>query len=471
MKYTKIICTLGPASQTKTKLSRMLSAGMDIARLNFSHGTLAHHRLLIRNVRAAAAKLGKSIAIIQDLQGPRVRLGVLPKAGVLVEAGQEVILAYNKKFHPKILHILPIDSPFYRDVRPGHRIFLQDGLIQMEVTHVRNTLCYAHVKKGGTLFSHKGLNAPDTFFSFPSFTSKDKKDLLFGLRQQLEFVALSFVQRSKDVDVVRRFCKLHGRRSRPHIIVKIERPQAVEYFDEILDVCDAVMIARGDLGIEIPLQDVPIVQKDLITRALRVGKPTIIATHMLESMIEKPRPTRAEVSDIASAVVDHADAVMLSGETANGKYPVESVRMMHDVIIRTEASRYNDLPLDFFTDQAKNLGDVNFRSQLDSVLQKLSSQKPRALFVFTPDGQLARMIARYRPEIPLYAVTHSRDVYHTLFLSWATIPILAPNQVFTRQRSFVLRMVKQRKLLHKGSNVTFIFLNIEGNLAFEMLQV
>jgi len=338
MKRTKIVCTIGPASDRKAILKRMINSGMNVARLNFSHNVLSYHAKLIKTLRALAKETKNPIAIIQDLQGPRIRLGDLPAKGLVVKKGQEVVLTTSKSHQNKI----PVTyEKMHLDIEPKDRILIADGLMELVAEKIagRDILC--RVVIGGTLFSHKGINLPDTNVSVPSLTDKDKTDLLFGVKQNVDFVAMSFVRTAKDVYdlkyLIQKYAKKLKLKTAPiRVVVKIERKEAIENIDEIIEATDAVMVARGDLGIELPAEDVPLMQKMIIDKCLQAAKPVIVATQMLDSMIHSPRPTRAEVSDVANAVIDHTDAVMLSGETASGDFPVETVDTMRKIIEKAE---------------------------------------------------------------------------------------------------------------------------------------
>lgn len=348
MKLTKIVCTIGPASESKEILRKLMKAGMNVARLNFSHGTYANHAKLIRNIRSVAKELDQPIAILQDLQGPRIRIGEVADAGVQIKKGEEIILLPQAEY--KAAHaptMLPNHyPPLSEEVKKGQHILIADGTMDLKVLKIKGKQIYCEVVVGGLVKSHKGINVPGATLSAPSMTKKDREDLAFGVSQHVDYVALSFVRTGKDIKTLR---SLLTRLSREHvaalhigIIPKIERWEAVKNFDEILKLSDGVMVARGDLGLEIPAEKVPIVQKELIKKCIDAHKPVIVATQMLESMTTNNRPTRAEVSDVANAIIDHTDAIMLSGESAAGKYPVQAVTMMARIAHETEKSHFDD---------------------------------------------------------------------------------------------------------------------------------
>ncbi len=333
MKRTKIVATIGPASEKKSVLSKLIKNGMDIARLNFSHGSYENHAMLMRNIRAVAKQQHKKVTILQDLQGPKIRVAELSKP-LTVKKNQTV--AIGKDFD--------LDFDVSTTVKKGERILIEDGLIELKVIKVSKGLIVCKIVTGGVIQSHKGVNLPDSKITFPVITDKDVSDLQFGLKHGVNYVALSFVRDAKDLIALKKLIKkyLPARKKAPLVVTKIERPEAVKNFSKILKQSDMIMVARGDLGVEMPDWDVPIIQKDIIAKCRKAKKPVIVATQMLDSMIRNPRPTRAEVSDVANAVIDRADAVMLSGETATGKYPVEAVIEMRRIIEDTEASPYDD---------------------------------------------------------------------------------------------------------------------------------
>ncbi len=347
MKRTKIVCTIGPASDSLATLSAMIKSGMNVARLNFSHGTHAGHAKLVRTVRAAAKKAGETVAILGDLQGPKIRIGVVPDAGVVLKNGETVTLPVTY-------------AALHKDVKQGDRVMIDDGIIEVSYVSGKSGFMTAKVVNGGTVTSHKGMNFPDSTLRVSSLTAKDKEDIIFGVQQGVDWMALSFVTCAKDVRTLRSLIARAEKAERsekaykpsqpskplqhsPRIIVKIEKHEAIDNFDEILAATDAVMVARGDLGVETPAEDVPLRQKEIVEKCRLAGKPVVVATQMLDSMMRNPRPTRAEVSDVANAVCDHADAVMLSGESASGKYPKQAVAMMARIIAETEASKFDDV--------------------------------------------------------------------------------------------------------------------------------
>lgn len=457
MKRTKIVCTIGPSSDSEKVLTQMIKAGMNVARLNFSHGTYAEHKKLINLVRKISQKLDQPVTILQDLQGPRIRLGILPEEGVELKNRQLVVLTTAK--HDKLPKIPVTYNKLHLDVKKGQTLLLVDGIIELKVVKVRGHDIYCRVINGGMIFSHKGINLPQTKLSIPTITAKDKRDLDFGIKNQVDMVALSFVRSEKDVidlkKMIRRLEKKYqGKKALPtQVIVKLEKPEAVKVIDKIIKETDSVMVARGDLGIEMPASQVPLVQKKVINKCLQVGKPVIVATQMLDSMITNPRPTRAEVSDVANAVIDHTDAVMLSGETAAGKYPVESVKMMAQICQKTEKSKYDDLAIrKIFKHKLKVSEAISSSAQL---LAK--DLKAQAILVTSLSGQTARYISSYRPELPIFVATNSDKVRRQLNLSWGIIPfVLSKCKTIEELTDKSLAYLKNHKLSKKGDKIIII---------------
>ncbi|MBI2051026.1 MAG: pyruvate kinase [Parcubacteria group bacterium] len=451
MKRTKIICTIGPATEKAATLEKLVKAGMNCARLNFSHGTYEHHSLLIKNVRAVAKKLNEPIAIIQDLQGPRLRLGELPKDGIAVKRGDRVALVYGKqaKLNPARagMVVLPVQEPLGTMVKEGEAILIKDGLVAMAAVEVHGSMVIAKVEQGDVLTSNRGINLPESNLPDIVITEKDKKDIQFGLKQKVDWLALSFVRNARDIKRLRALLPQKGE-YQPRIIAKIERAEAVENFDEILAEADAIMIARGDLGIELPARQIPLLQKKFIELSRRASKPVIVATQMLESMTTNARPTRAEVSDVANAVIDHADCLMLSSETSTGKYPVEACKMMADIITETEESPYDDLP----PQEAK-------RFTVPSVIAHTADDVTehdhiRAIIVMSASGHSARLVASERPEVPIVALTQNELVVRQLALSWGISPYLMKryDNLDTLINASVA-LVKRELNVKKGENI------------------
>jgi len=417
---TKIICTLGPASHRTGQIAGLIRAGMDVARLNLSHGTQQDHRSLIANIRAAASDVGQEIAILLDLQGPRIRVGTLPRP-ILLKNGETVsIVAGTGVGEEGAIPTTYEQLPY--DVREGDRILLDDGSIALRVSAVAPPEVRCEIVTGGTLSSNKGMNLPGVSVNVPSLTGKDRDDLSFGIGEGVDYVALSFVRSAADIRELRNAIieRIEPGRYLP-IIAKIEKPEGVEHCDEIIAESDGVMIARGDLGVELSPEDVPIIQKKIVRKCNNAGKPVVIATQMLESMIRNSRPTRAEASDVANAVLDGGDALMLSGETSIGEHPLEAVKMMERIIKRVEKE---DRPEQRFLE--RKLGEVeNRRDALGRAACVLAEQMGAAAIVaITHSGNNARIVSRYRPQAPILAVTDRARVVRRLKLIWGVRSIL-----------------------------------------------
>jgi len=395
----------------------LLRLGMDVARLNFSHGSHEDHARNIERLRRAAEKESRTVCILQDLQGPKIRTGRLERhEPVLLESGSTVIIT------PRDIAGTPtrISTTFpdlAREVAPGARILLRDGLIELRVRTVRGKDVICDVINGGTLGEHQGINLPGTALSIPAMTGKDRKDLEFGLKHGVDAIALSFVRSAADVNMVKQI--IIGRHRDTPLIAKLEKPQAIDHLEEILEAADGVMVARGDLGVEMAPEKVPVIQKHVIRRAAHWRRPVITATQMLESMIENPRPTRAEASDVANAIFDGSDAVMLSGETASGRYPREAVAMMSRIVIEAESNLG-----DFSQPRRRDRHGLSVAETICESIAHAAEDLPMgAIAVFTETGNTARMISKYRPQAPIYAFTHNSAVAQRTNLYWGVHPM------------------------------------------------
>jgi len=417
---TKIVCTIGPASSKPEVIARLIDAGMDVARLNFSHGTWEEHAEAIRTVKQLSGQKGRPVAILQDLQGPKVRLGAFRGGSATVHPGDQFTLTTREVEGTEKIASVGYDR-LATEVKAGDQVFIDDGLIHLEVLRTDGVHVVCRVLQGGLLTNHKGLNIPGVAISVPAVTEKDLTDLEFGVEQGVDYVALSFVRTSKDISRVKELLK--RRKVEIPIIAKLERPKAVRNLDGILEVADGVMIARGDLGVEMPLEEVPLLQKQIIRKANLHGVIVITATQMLDSMIEHPRPTRAEVSDVANAIFDGTDAVMLSGETASGAYPVEAVRVMAQVAMEAERGLPPGAPFPHEPGSAQTFPDAISEAACRAAVET----KARAIVAFTQTGSTARLISRFRPATPVIAFTPNERVRHRLCLYWGVIPkIMAP---------------------------------------------
>ncbi len=418
---TKIVCTLGPATNTVDRIAGLIEAGMDVARLNLSHGSHEEHLEVIRNVRKAAEQVHQEIGIILDLQGPKIRIGKIAAGSVRLTAGKEFVIT-TENVEGNEERVSTTYGNLTGDVKVGDSVLLDDGRIVLRVTEVVPPDVRCEVITGGELSSSKGINLPGVEVSVPSLTEKDLDDLVFGINNEVDFVALSFVRSAADIAELRKAIveRIPGGRYLP-VIAKIEKPEGVKNIDAIIANADGIMIARGDLGVELSPEDVPVLQKRIIRKCNEAGKPVVIATQMLESMIHSPTPTRAEASDVANAVFDGGDAVMLSGETSVGEYPLEAVRIMDRIVRRVEGEvergeRILDRPL----------GQVESRREaLGRAACVLAEQMGAAAIVtITHSGNNARIVSRYRPYIPIIAVTDRVKVVRRLKLVWGIRSLL-----------------------------------------------
>jgi pyruvate kinase len=421
----KIVATIGPASEEDAIIEKLLQTGMDVARLNFSHGTHEMHAARISQLREISARLDHPLALLQDLQGPKIRVGVLPVTISLVP-GSIVLLYPEGGSQPQTTNgqvLIPVDFPqLFNSVKPGNLILLDDGRLALSVLKVLEKQVVAEVKTGGALSSNKGINLPGIVLDIPAFTEKDADDLEFGLSLGIDYVAISFVRRAEDLQKVKQRIACQSPGECPLLIAKLERPEALENLEAILEVVDGVMVARGDLGVEMAPEDVPGAQKRIIQAANRRGKLVITATQMLESMIHNPLPTRAEASDVANAVFDGTDAVMLSAETAVGDYPVEAVTLMDRIVRQAEAG---------FESWGHNQ-DIETNDHDDAVAvtraarELAHDQDVAAVAVFTRLGRSALLMAKSRPRVPILAFTSEVRTYRRLALAWGVEPRIVP---------------------------------------------
>ncbi len=405
------MCTLGPAVSTLEKIVELINAGMDAVRLNFSHGDYEEHLKFIKLVNEASKITGKFVPIIQDLQGPKIRVGKLKTEPIELKTGTFVFLTTEQIDGDD--QIIPVQYEYLTDdVKPGDTILLDDGMIELKVIGIEKKKVKCEVIDGGILKSHKGVNLPNVNLRIPSLTEKDVEDLKFGLENGVDYVALSFVRKKEDIIELQRKMEDFGRVV--PIIAKIERVEAVKLIDDIIELADAIMVARGDLGVELPTEDVPVLQKMLIKKANRAGKPVITATQMLESMVSNPRPTRAEATDVANAVLDGTDAMMLSSETSIGEFPIEAVKVMNKIIraIETQYNFYGPV----FDSDLKPENEVDSIGRAACLLAQQLNAK--AIVTITHTGATAKSIAKYRPAVPIIALTDSDEVVKRLNIVW-----------------------------------------------------
>ena len=414
---TKIVCTIGPASDSEEMIAKLIASGMNVARLNFSHGTLDYHRTIISRLKKLRKDLRKPVAILMDLQGPKIRIGNINGGSVQLRPGQEYVLTSEPAQGDEGRVSVSLKS-LPHEVSVGHPILLADGNIELRVERVSPPEVFCRVVVGGLLSSHKGINLPASEIAVDSLTAKDRQDLEFGLESEVDAVALSFVRTASDVEAVKTIMKRAG--GHAPVIAKIEKHAAVDNIDRILRVADGVMVARGDLGVEIDLELVPLVQKSIIQKCNALGKPVITATQMLVRMVENPRPTRAEAADVANAVLDGTDAVMLSEETAMGNYPAESVQMM-DRIVRAAETALDRRKFEHLEEMG------NTRDSITRSTYYIAKEiGVRAIITPTWSGSTANLVARFRPKQPILATTPNETTLDFLSFSWGVVPLFIP---------------------------------------------
>ncbi len=450
MRKTKIVCTIGPATDSDDVMRGLMEAGMNVARFNFSHGTYEDHQARLEQVRRVSGELGLPIATMLDTKGPEIRLGNFVNGSEMLEAGDTFTLTTRDVPCTKEVGSITFKN-LPNDVRPGNRVLINDGVIEMICREVRGDDIVCEVIHGGEVKNHKGINVPGVTLSMPFLSEADMNDLEFGAKQGFDFIAASFVRSAADVNYMRKFTRSLGWND-VRIIAKIENKDGVENIDEIIEAADGIMVARGDLGVEIPAVKVPGIQHRMIRSCRLQGKTVIIATQMLDSMIKNPRPTRAEVSDVANAVFDYASCVMLSGETASGKYPVEALRTMREIVEEAEST------IDYWRD----FQERNDRFSYDTVNQAISHScchtafdlKAQAIITATQSGYSAKMISRFRPAREIVAVTPIPRVFRQVWLVWGVHPLLSEPVESTEAMLALCRTLAQREgLVRKGDAV------------------
>lgn len=419
MSKTKIVCTIGPSSESPEMLRKLIQAGMNVARLNLAHGDLEEHTERIRHIREAAKELNQYVAVLLDIKGPEIRIGKMASDYVELVPSETVILTTEEVLGTKD-RIQVTYKQLPQDVQPGSSILIDDGLVRLEVVKSEGTEITCLVKNGGKLKPRKGVNVPGIKTSLPGVTEKDILHIKFGVEQNIDIIAQSFVRKAADILEIKHILSKH-KADHIQVIAKIENDEGLENLDAILSVADGLMVARGDLGVDLPVEDVPLVQKDMIKKCNLAGKPVITATHMLESMQMNPRPTRAEASDVANAIFDGTDSVMLSGESAAGKYPLESVETMARIAARAESvlgsyGRSNCKSNETGTNVTSAIGE--------SVVRTALALSAKAILALTESGFTARMIAKHKPTAPVIAVSTKESVLHALSLTWGVIPLL-----------------------------------------------
>lgn len=453
IKKTKIVCTIGPVTESEKSLSALIKAGMNVMRLNFSHGDFAEHQVRIDNLKKITAQTSKSVAVLQDLSGPKIRIGTFENGSVILKAGSTFTITTEKVVGNE--KIVSINYPlFAKEVKVGDPILLHDGKKELVVTAIKNNQVICKVLVGGEIKDKRGVNLPGSELSVSSIIAKDRVDVKFGLKNKVDFFALSFVRRPEDILELRSI--LNKNKSQAKIIAKIETPQAVKNIDEILNLADGIMVARGDLAIEVPASDVPVIQKSLIKKCNILGKPVITATQMLESMIDSPVPTRAEVSDVANAILDGTDAIMLSEETTLGKYPVEAVSMMAKI---AETIERDDLHKEIVcnkrksSDKTENVSDAICNEVVD-IADRINA---KFIVALTESGYTARMISRYKPSQRILACTPNPVTHNQLLLSFGCLPFTIPRfKTLMEAESLIRKTLLQHKIAKKGDKIVIL---------------
>jgi pyruvate kinase len=430
VKRTKIVCTIGPATEEKDCLWELFEAGMNVARLNFSHGTYDWHCERIRLLREIEAERRRPIAILQDLCGPKLRIGEVPQDGLELLLGRECLLSAGEFVLEAAVPQIPVPLPgLLGALRPGGSVYLDDAQIELEIIDRRRDGVLCRVRRGGTLLSRKGITAPGVSFQIEALTEKDLRDAAVGLAEGVDYIGVSFVRKASDIVPLRSL--IEEARSQAHIIAKIERPEALVNLDAILAAADGLMVARGDLGVEVPLHQIPVLQKQLIRSANAAGKPIITATQMMESMIKSPRPTRAEVSDVANAVCDGTSAVMLSGETATGDFPIETVKAM----VATAEFAEIHLPYERLLSEAVAADSASPTEAISQGVAEIAADLGAvAILCSTSSGETARQFARIRSKLPIFAATHNKSTYRQLAMLWGVFPLLLDETTSSEKR-------------------------------------
>ena len=448
-KKTKIIATIGPSSEQEKTLEKLISLGVDCVRLNFSHGSHQAHGNVINLVRKIAKKLNRSIAIIIDIQGPKIRIGNLPDTGIELKVGQEIAIdTGTREFYE---NRIPLPSLLFRDgTKEVHLVFLDDGAMQIRITSKYGGIFKANVVRGGVLFSKKGVNVPELENNSSILNSKDKIDIAFAVKSKVDYIALSFIRTAKDLKIAKKFLG----KAKIKVIAKIERPEALINIEEIIDEADAIMIARGDLGIETPLWELPIRQKQIIESVRKKVKPVIVATQMLDSMIRNSMPTRAEVSDVANAVFDSADAVMLSGESASGKYPVEAVEMMKKIL--EACDNHQDYLCEYIN--GKSL-PTEYLSVAKSIVSTATQSSAKAIIIDAENVGLSTAVSSYRLKIPVISIAKNNSLSNPLALVWGITPIPSKEKETIKEAK---NFLKENGFIKEGDGTICIYSKKDG---------
>ncbi len=467
MRRTKIVATIGPASRSPEILERLIEIGVDVVRLNFSHGEHEDHLAVLRSTREIASRLGRPVAVLQDLCGPKIRTGKL-RGGAPIELvkGERIAITTDESVEGTARLISTTYDPLPQDVRPGDRILLDDGNLELRVLSAGGSEVACEILVGGVLKPAKGMNLPGVKLSTPALTEKDRRDLAFGLSHGVDFVALSFVRQAQDVLEAKELIRSLGG-SAP-LIAKIEKREAINDLPSILEATDGVMVARGDLGVELSTEEVPTLQKRIIEMANGAGKTVITATQMLESMIEHPRPTRAEASDVANAILDGTDAIMLSAETASGRFPLESVETMARIARYTE-EQYGPRTASRFTADPGSMVARSLARVAATVAEELDC---KLILVFTTSGSTARLVSQQRPQAPIVAITYLEDVYRRLALSWGVVPLYSSFAASTDEMIVQgEKMLREQGLTQPGDTILMLAGQSHTAGATNMLRV
>jgi len=444
LKKTKIVCTMGPSTENQAILDALIENGMNVARFNFSHGDHAEHAVRIKQVRDAAKKAGKVISFVLDTKGPEMRLGTFAEGKVQLEKGKKFVLTYSDE--PGDVNHAPVSHKvLYKEVKPGDTILLSDGLVGLQVEGIDGKDIVTTILNNGVMGTRKRIAVPGVSVSLPPISEQDKKDIIFGIENDMDFVAASFIQRAEDVKAIRKLIIEHG--GHMEIIPKIENLEGVKNIDSIIAAADGIMVARGDLGVEIPAEDVPLIQKEIIKKCNKAGKPVIVATQMLESMTNNPRPTRAEASDVANAILDGTDAIMLSGETASGDYPVEAVQTMNKIAQRIETSlQYEKTFVRKGFEHQENTTDAIAHA----TVQLAYELDAAAIITPTESGYTTQVVSKYRPQAAILAFAANEKVARHLNLRWGVYSVLGKpwNDVDEMISAATSGVVKENYLKH-----------------------
>ena len=448
MRMTRIVCTIGPAASSSRMLEKLIGAGMDVARLNMAHGTQEEHLAVITRLRKLSREMSRPVGILLDLAGVKLRISEVNGSGVVLEKGAQVLLRQGRRPTTSGTLFIPY-SGLTKDLKEGHRILIDDGRVELVLTSMEGSALHARVREGGTLTSHKGVNLPDTDISTRSFTSRDRDHLAFGIKHGVDAFGVSFVSTAEDVTVVKKTLKKAGYEA--PLVAKIERPAALDNIDEILDVSDGIMVARGDLAVEVSAAAVPIIQKDLILRAARKNRFVITATQMLESMTHSSVPTRAEAADVANAVLDGSDAVMLSAESSVGMYPVKAVQTM-DLIVRETEVKGKSFRTDRPTPEPVSGGRPGHGgvATAEAAVSAAREVGARCIVVFTRSGFTAGLLSRFRPGVPIIAFTSLGEAVDRMKFYWGVVPLFMEHLDSTDTMIAQVKKTEVEKALVKG---------------------